>query len=392
MSAAKNTVIAVVVTLLCIGMVAVFSAGSALPGSGSTLKLAQRHSLWMLVAALSLYVGSTIDYHALLKQSRVLLVISFLALVAVLLIGARVNGARRWVRIGPLSVQPSEMFKIVIALYMAEFLSRSPQRIREFFNGFLPPVMVVGAGFILILLQPDFGSAVLIGAVVATMMFVGGVRMVHSLPMLLVAVPILGYLVYAVPYRLRRILMFLDPWADPQGMGYHIVQSLIALGSGGLWGVGPGASAQKQGFLPESIGDFILPVIGEEWGFVGCAVIVVLYLVLLAAGLKICAAAVDKAGSLLALGITLTLGVQALVNLGVVTSLLPTKGLPLPFISAGGSSMMALGFGMGILINIADHVQAQQEPARLGAEPVIGPASDVSPAQFASDMAAQFES
>jgi cell division protein FtsW len=370
-SAAKSVILGVTVTLLCIGMVAVFSAGSGLAsGPASMGALALRHGIWMLLALVALLVGCLVDYHALLKYSRLLLVFSFAALVAVLLFGTAVNGARRWVRIGPLSLQPSELFKVVMVLYMADFLSRGTERIREFFNGFLPALLVVGAGFTLIILEPDFGSAVLIGGVVATMMYVAGVRMSHALPMLIGAVPLLGYLVYAKAYRLMRFLIFLDPWSDPQGRGYHIIQSLIAFGSGGLAGVGPGAGSQKQGFLPEAIGDFILPVLGEEWGFVGCLVIIGLYLVLLGAGFRICAAAIDKPGSLLALGITLTLGFQALVNIGVVTSMLPTKGLPLPFVSAGGSSMAALGFGMGTLINIASHVQAQEQPAMLGAEAI----------------------
>jgi len=356
-------------------MVAVFSAGSSLThGEHLMHQIILRHSIWMVVALVALLAGSLIDYHWLLKQARWLLVFSFIALIVVLLFGAKVNGARRWIHLGPLSLQPTELFKLVIVIYMADFLSRSPQRIREFFNGFLPAVLVLGLSFSLIVLQPDFGSAVLIGAVVATMMFVAGVRLMHAFPMFLVSIPIIGYLVWMVPYRLRRFLIFIDPWSDPLGRGYHIIQSLIAIGNGGLYGLGPGASLQKHGFLPESIGDFILPIIGEEWGFVGCMLIIILYGLLIWAGLKICAAAVDKAGSLMALGVTVTLGVQAIVNMGVVMSMLPTKGLPLPFISAGGSSMASLGFGMGLLINIAGHVQAQGIPLAAGAIP----ADDVS--------------
>ena len=385
MSSAKSAVIGVVVTLMCIGTVAVFSAGSSL-GCSSTLMLdlALRHSVWVVVALVAMFLGSIIDYHWLLRQSRWLLVLAFIGLVFVLVFGAKVNGARRWIRIGPLSLQPTELLKIVIVIYMADFLTRSRQRIREFFNGFLPAVMVLGLGFSLIVVQPDFGSAVLMAAVVAGMMFVAGVRWMHALPMFIVAVPILGYLVWVVPYRLRRFLIFLDPWADPLGRGYHIIQSLIALGGGGLLGVGPGAGGQKHGFLPESLGDFILPVIGEEWGFAGCGAILALYAVLLWAGFRICSAAIDKAGSLLALGITLTLGLQAIVNMGVVTSMLPTKGLPLPFVSAGGSAMASLGFAMGMLLNIAGHVQSHGRAPVLGAAPIDDLAND--PALAAAAM------
>lgn len=368
MSTVKNTIIGVVITLLCIGMVAVFSAGSSL-GGGAGMVMAQRHSVWIILAMIALLAGSLLDYHWLLKHSRTLLIAAIVGLVCVLVGGASVNGAKRWLRIGPLSVQPSEFFKMVIVVYMAYFLSRGPQRIREFINGFMPAVIVMGIGFSLIVLQPDFGSAVLIAAVVAAMMYVAGVRLIHAFPMLLCALPILGYLVFAVPYRLRRFLIFLSPWSDPLGRGFHIIQSMIAFGSGGPVGAGPGAGLQKH-FVPEAIGDFILAVIGEEWGFAGCMIIIALYLALIWAGFKVCARAVDKGGSLLALGVTLTLGLQALVNIGVVTSMLPTKGLPLPFISTGGSSMIALAFGIGTLLNVANHVQEQEAPAALGAKPL----------------------
>jgi len=365
MTNTRYGIIACVVTLMCIGMVAVYSGAASLYGTEQgCLDIARRQMIWTVLAAPAMMVFARIDYHLLEKLAGVILIVSFIALAAVHVVGVELNGARRWIRLGPVSIQPSEFFKIAILIYMARFLSAKQKKIRQFLHGFVPPMILAMVGFFLIVNQPDFGTAVLIAAVVYTMLVVAGVNLLHALPMLLAAIPILAYIVVTVPYRLRRILIFLDPWSDPGGAGYHIIQSLIAFGSGGPTGVGPGLGMQKTGFTPEHLTDFAFSIIGEEAGFVGTAAVVLVYLGLLYLGSRVVRMAPDGLGSILAFGILLLIALQTVVNIGVVTGLLPTKGLPLPFISAGGSSMLAMSAGVGIVLNIARHAE-REEPVYL---------------------------
>jgi len=366
---ARHAILACVVTLMCIGMVTVYSGGASLYGAHKGyLTLAQKQMIWLLVAAVVLVVFSLLDYHLLEKYAGAVLIAAFLSLVLVHFMGTRVNGARRWLRLGPVNVQPAEFFKVAIVVYMAKFLSQKQKRIRQFLYGFLPPMVLAGFGSLLVVTQPDFGTALLIAAVVYLMLLVAGVRIAHALIMLPVGLPIVGYLVVTAPYRMRRILIFLDPWKDPRGDGYHIIQSLIAFGSGGLTGVGPGLGMQKSGYTPEHLTDFIFSVIGEEAGFVGTTIVVLIYLVLLYLGYRVMVHAPDAFGSMLTFGVLLTLALQTLLNMGVVTGMLPTKGLPLPFLSAGGSSTVVMSAAMGMVLNVASHIDRDQ-PARLpGAE------------------------
>jgi len=365
MTNTRYAIIACVVTLMCIGIIAVYSGGSSLYGAEhGCLTVARRQMIWLLIAAVVMMALSRIDYHLLEKQSGVILIAAFAALAAVHFIGPRLNGARRWIRIGPASVQPSEFFKIAIVIYMARFLNAKKKKIRQFLHGFMPPMILAAAGFFLIVTQPDFGTALLIAVVVYTMLIVAGVNLLHAFPMLLATLPILGYIVITVPYRLRRIMIFLDPWSDPHGAGYHIIQSLIAFGSGGLTGVGPGLGMQKGGYMPEHLTDFVFSVIGEEAGFAGTTGVILIYLFLLYFGVRVVRGAPDGFGSMLAFGILLMLALQTVINIGVVTGMLPTKGLPLPFISAGGSSMLAMAAGIGIVLNIASHAE-RDEPIYL---------------------------
>ena len=361
----RHAILACVVTLMCIGMVTVYSAGASLYGGHSgDLSLAQKQMVWLLVASVVLVLFSLLDYHTLEKYAVAMLIAAFLMLVLVHFVGARVNGARRWLRLGPVSIQPAEFFKVAIVVYMARFLSQKQKKIRLFLHGFMPPMVLATFGSLLIVTQPDFGTAVLIAAIVYTMLLVAGVRIAHALLMLPVAVPLVGYLVVTAPYRMRRILIFLDPWKDPQGDGYHIIQSLIAFGSGGPTGVGPGLGMQKSGYTPEHLTDFIFSVIGEETGFLGTTTVVMLYLVLLYLGYRVMTHAPDAFGSMLTFGVLLTIALQTFINIGVVTAMLPTKGLPLPFISAGGSSMVSMSAAMGMVLNVASHI-GREQPARL---------------------------
>ncbi|HUW35098.1 MAG TPA: putative lipid II flippase FtsW [Planctomycetota bacterium] len=365
----RYAIVGCVVTLMCIGMVAVYSGGASLYGTDhGYLKLAERQMMWLVISAIVLFIFSAIDYHWLCRHARLILLASFVLLASVHVFGTVRNGARRWLIAGPISVQPAEFFKIAIVIYMAWFLSTRGNKIREFLHGFMPPVLIAGAAFTLIVTQPDFGSAVLTCAVVFTMLVVAGVNLMHALPMAMAALPIIIYMVVKVPYRLRRVLAFLDPWSDPRGTGYHIVQSVIAFGSGGPSGVGIGAGAHKGGFVPEHLTDFIFTVIGEELGFLGTAAVLAIYVMLLWLGLRVVRRAPDTMGSLLAFGIMLTIALQTVINVGVVIGMLPTKGLPLPFLSAGGSSTIAIAAGVGMVLNIASHCREEEAVRMLGAE------------------------
>jgi cell division protein FtsW len=279
----------------------------------------------------------------------------------------KINGARRWYRFGLLSFQPSELFKVALCLYMADFFEREQARIKTFFKGFLQPVAIMGLAFALILAQPDFGTALLIAAMTFAMLYIAGIRMIHVLPGALASAPLVVYLVLKVPERIERILAFLNPWQDPQGAGYQVIQSLMALGSGGLFGIGLGNSRQKLLFLPEANNDFVFAIIGEELGLVGCTGVILLFVLLFWYGVRVARRAPDLFSSLLVFGLTLMIGIQAVVNIAVVTCSAPTKGLALPFVSSGGSSLAATMVAMGLILNVASKVEIDTAPPAVGA-------------------------
>jgi cell division protein FtsW len=356
----------IVIALLGLGVVmAASTAPPQNPAMGQYLVM--KHTLWVLAAALALYVGSSTDYHLLRRLSVPLLALSLAALLGVLVVGAEVKGAKRWYRFGSISLQPSEFLKLSLCLYMADFLAREQRRVRTFWKGFVQPVVIMGLAFGLILRQPDFGTALLIAVVTFAMLFVAGIRLLHVVPAVLASGPLLYYMVTEVPERWARILAFLDPWADPKGEGYQVIQSLLALGAGGLAGVGLGNSKQKLSFLPEAGNDFVFSILGEELGLVGCVAVLLLFVLLFWCGLRVALRAPDLYGTLLAFGLTLTIGLQAVVNIAVVTCSAPTKGIALPLVSAGGSSLVATMAAIGVLMNVASHVSAEPEAEELGA-------------------------
>lgn len=359
-------IVAIVVSLLGLGLVMVASTAPATnPALARYLVL--KHTMWVAASFVALLVAYSVDYHKLRPFTVPLLLASLASLAAVLVCGTTVNGARRWFRFGELSLQPSEFCKLALCLYMADFLARQQERIKTFFKGFLQPTIVMGLAFVLILKEPDFGTALLIAMVTFGMLFVAGIRMIHVLPAALASLPLLVYIAMRMPHVWQRIITFLDPWADPRGAGYQVVQSLIALGSGGLTGLGLGASRQKLLYLPEANSDFVFSIIGEELGLVGAAVVVVLFGLLFWCGLKVARNAPDLYGSLLAFGLTFTIGLQAAVNIAVVTCSAPTKGIALPLVSAGGSAIVATMTGVGMLMNVASHIEAEAPPKELGA-------------------------
>jgi cell division protein FtsW len=343
--------------LICVGIVMIYSASSiyAWERYRDGFFFLKRHVSFLGIGLLLAFLAMLIDYKTLKKISKPLVVVSLLLLVLVLIpgIGREVAGAKRWFRFKFLSFQPSELASLAVIIYAADFISRKEEDIKHFLKGFLPPVMVLGMTAALILIQPDLGTTVAIAAVIFIMLFVAGVRLRYLFSIFLAALPLLYILIFSVPYRRVRIMAFLNPWLDPKGSGFQVIQSQVALGSGGLFGVGLGHSRQKLFYLPAGHTDFIFSIIGEELGLLGTIGVIVLFLLFIREALKVIKNAPDRFGYFLSLGIVLLITLKAVINIGVSCALLPTKGLPLPFISYGGSSFVLDMIGVGILVNIA---------------------------------------
>ncbi|MDD2689797.1 MAG: putative lipid II flippase FtsW [Candidatus Omnitrophica bacterium] len=347
----------ITVILICVGTVMIYSASSiyAWERYKDGFFFLKRHIIFLLIGALFTFLVMSIDYRKLKVVSKPLLILSLILLVLVLIpgIGREVSGARRWFRFKFISFQPSELANLAMVIYVADFISRKGNFIKTFLRGFLPPVCILGLLALLIMMQPDLGSTLAIGVVVFIMLFIAGVRAGYLLSVFLASIPVLYILIFSVPYRRMRILAFLNPWLDPKGSGFQIIQSQIALGSGGIFGVGLGHSKQKLFYLPAAHTDFIFSIIGEELGFLGTLAIVILFMIFIQQGIKIMKNASDKFGYFLALGLILMISFKAIINIGVSCGVLPTKGLPLPFISYGGSSFIFDLVSVGILMNIA---------------------------------------
>lgn len=353
-----------VVTLVGIGVVMVYSASAIVAGDrfGDSAFFFKRQALWVGLGTAALLVTQRIHFERLRWLTPVLLSVALCSLVLVVIpgIGRVAGGARRWLPLaGPFSVQPVEAAKLAVALYLANFLANRGPQVTDFRHGVLPPILITGTMFGLIAVQPDMGSALLIGLVTAAMLFVGGARVVHLMGLGVVSLPILLVAILGEEYRRRRILAFLDPWSDPQGSGFHIIQSLLALGSGGVLGVGLGHSRQKYFYLPERHTDFIFAIVGEELGLVGALVVLTLFGIFAYRGFRIARGAPNRYASLLAGGITTMVTLQAIMNLGVTTGVLPITGVPLPFLSFGGSSLVFTMMGVGVLLNVSQYCQTR---------------------------------
>lgn len=349
-------VIYIAIALLGFSIVTVFSTDTT--GFGSNINSYQflKHLLWILIGSVLLAIMTKVDYHYLQKLSIPILVISFILLLLVLIpgIGTVTNGARRWIRFGNiLGIQPSEFSKLAIIIFISGYIAKNQDRMYEFKRGYLLPFLIVGVTSALVIKEPDFGTSVFITILSLIMLFVGGTRIIFILLTFMASAPFIYEMLFDNSYKETRMTAFLNPWEDPAGAGYHIIQSWIALGSGGITGLGIGGSKQKLFFLPESSSDFIFTIIGEEFGFIGVMVIICLFLLLIWQGLKIAHEARDILGFFLGFGITVMFGLQAIINIAVVSGSLPTKGIPLPLVSSGGSSLLFSMIGIGILINIA---------------------------------------
>jgi len=354
-----NIIMYLVTTFLVIGIIMIYSTSSAkVTDSTHTMNTAfLRHIMWVAIAIIGMLIMMRIDYHYLQKYSTAIFIIALAGLVVVLIpeIGTVTYGARRWVRFGSyFGYQPSEFAKLAMIIFMSGYIAKNQEKMSTFARGFVVPIVLIGVVSLLILKEPDFGTAMFISMISFVLIMVGGTRIIYVMFTMIASIPHIYQILHNIPtYRHNRLLAFLDPWKDPMGIGYQIIQSWIALGSGGIAGLGMGESRQKLFFLPMSDNDFVFSIIGEEFGFIGTTSIVVMFALLTWQGIRVCKTTSDPFGFFLSLGITISLGLQAAINIAVVTGSIPTKGLPLPFISTGGSSILLSMLAIGILLNIA---------------------------------------
>ncbi|HLC95102.1 MAG TPA: putative lipid II flippase FtsW [Patescibacteria group bacterium] len=354
-----KTFLVIIFTLVVFGLVMIASAGIVYSETrfGDQYFFFKRQLFsGALPGFLALWFLQKFDYHKLRQLSVPFFLLSlvFLVLVFVPGIGTEAYGANRWIQLGPISFQPSEMTKLALILYLAAWLaSKGERRIRDVFEGFLPFLIVLSVASFLIIKQPDVGTVGVIVLIAIAIFFLSGAKIGHIITMMFAGIFALILLIKAAPYRLNRFLVFLNPELDQQGIGYQINQALLAIGSGGIFGLGLGHSRQKFNYLPEPVGDSIFAIIGEELGFVGATIVIALFVVLALRGLKIARNAPDHFGRLVAVGIIAWIIFQALINVAAITSLIPLTGIPMPFISYGGTSLVFLLAAVGILLNIS---------------------------------------
>lgn len=349
--------------LIALGAVMVYSASSArnlLAGAGDGTQYLVRYLGLGTIALAALHVMSRHGYGIARRAMPVALVGSFVALVLVLIpgVGTEVNGARSWLGPGLFSPQPSEFMKLALILYCAHVLATQPRRI-ETFKGMMSPVgLVAGAACLLVIVQPDTGTAIVMAGIVAAMLIAAGVPLRYLAIVAAAALALVAVLVLMQPYQQARLTSFLDPWADQGGSGFQSVQGQIALGSGGLLGVGIGQSVQKVFYLPEAHTDFILAVIGEELGLLGVTVVIALFAMIVWSGMRIARSASERYAKLLAVGLTSLIACQAILNIFVVLGMAPLTGVPLPFVSYGPTNLIVILAAVGLLLNLADRNRA----------------------------------
>jgi cell division protein FtsW len=346
------------VALVCASVVMVYSASAmlALERFQQPYLFVTKQVMWVAVGVALLSLVMRVDYRTYRNERLIWTLLAVAAaLLAAVLFSRPVNGTRRWFALAGFGIQPSELAKLAIVLFTALILERRMHRINDITYSLLPIALVAGAVTGLILLEPDFGTAVALLAIVSVMVFAAGLNYKYFAGAALLLVPALYAVLMSASYRRDRLLAFWDPWADPLGNGFQIIQSLIAVGTGGVFGRGLMEGRQKLFFLPEPHTDFIYAVIAEETGLVGALVILACFGVLAWRGLRASSRAPDSFGAFLALGITMMIVLQAFVNISVVLGLMPTKGIPLPLVSAGGSSLLINLLGVGVLLNISQH-------------------------------------
>jgi cell division protein FtsW len=353
------TILVAVVALAAIGILMVYSSSAmkAYVRYDDPFKTVGPQLVWALLGIVAMVVMSRIDYRYLRLVSVPVYVLALVLLVLVLLpgFGIRVGGSARWLQIGPLpAIHPAEFAKLALVIYLAHWFARRGTGLRSFWRGTVPFLVIFAPVLLLVLREPDLGTSAVIGLTAFTMFFAAGANLIHLGAMALAGLTLVVFVVSRTPYQLERVRAFIDPWSDPQGSGFHTIQGLLALGLGGIFGAGLGESRSAGGlFLPNASNDFIFAIIGEEFGLIGAGLVIFLFLVIGYQGVKAALSAPDTFGGLLAAGITAWICIQAFVNIGVVVSLLPVTGITLPFISAGGSSLIISFAAVGILLSVS---------------------------------------
>ncbi|SFC05221.1 spore cortex peptidoglycan biosynthesis regulator SpoVE [Bacillus sp. OV322] len=349
--------IIVTLSLLAIGLIMVYSASAiwAAYKFDDSFYFAKRQMLFAFVGVIAMFFIMNVDYWTWRTWSKALIIICFVLLLVVLIpgIGVARNGSRSWIGVGAFSIQPSEFMKLAMIAFLAKFLSERQKLITSFKKGLLPSLALVFTAFGLIMLQPDLGTGTVMVGTCIVMIFISGARVSHFGVLGLLGLTGFVGLVLSAPYRMKRITSFLDPWQDSLGSGFQIIQSLYAIGPGGLFGLGLGQSRQKFFYLPEPQTDFIFAILSEELGFIGGSLVILLFALLLWRGIRIALGAPDLYGSLVAVGIIAMVAIQVMINIGVVTGLMPVTGITLPFLSYGGSSLTLMLMAIGVLLNIS---------------------------------------
>ncbi|SFL38675.1 cell division protein FtsW [Paenibacillus sp. 1_12] len=343
------------ISLVGFGLMMVFSSSSAyaLYKYDTMWYFTKKQIIFSFVGLLLMIILMNVPFHIFKRLSRPLLLISIILLILVLVLGVQINGAKRWIGYGSFGIQPTEFVKLSIVIFLSALISKKREKIREFKTGLFPLLFITGLVALLILLQPDFGSSLILLLISGILIIMGGANLWHLLKIMLVIAPLCIYLAVSKSYRLARITSFMNPWEDGTGTGYQLIQSLFALGHGGLTGTGIGRSIQKLHYLPEAHTDFIFAIMGEELGFLGLLLFILMYALFLARGFILSVQSSDSFGLLLGTGIVSMIAVQFIFNIGAVTGGLPITGVPLPLISYGGSSLLVCMAGIGILLSIS---------------------------------------
>ncbi|RLB91522.1 MAG: putative lipid II flippase FtsW [Deltaproteobacteria bacterium] len=352
----EKSILFPVLLLSGIGIVMVYSASSSISmdNHNTVFYYMKKQAIFMGISLCVMFVAASFPYKLYKSISYIILFTAIAMLVAVLFpsLNIKAGGACRWLNLGGFTFQPAEFAKLALIIFLGYSLSKKQDMVKQFFVGFVPHAFIFLIFACLIIIQPDFGTVVVLGMIAWGMMFVAGVKITHLLSPTPLLVPVLYFWIYKVDYRLERIMSFLNPWEDPLNTGYQITNSLKAFGAGGIFGKGIGLGMQKMHYLPEPHTDFIFSIIGEELGLLGVLLVLFLYLILLLKGIRIAKTSKTIFGAITATGLTIYIGVQVIINTGVTLGVLPTKGLTLPFISYGGTSLVINMAAMGILMNI----------------------------------------
>ncbi|WP_350344845.1 putative lipid II flippase FtsW [Proteinivorax tanatarense] len=347
----------VTMALLGFGLVMVYSASAimAMARYGDSFYFLKRQTIYALLGLGAMYICINLNYWKWKKFIKLFFVLNFVFLVAVIIpgVGVTINDATRWINLGFMRFQPSDFTKFALILFTANYLAAQKERILDFFYGIVPLLVILGISFGLIMLQPDLGTAISLAGTIGIMLFAAGAKYRHLLYIAVPGTALMTWFATSEEYRLRRLTTFRDPWSDVSGAGWQIIQSLYGIAGGGLVGVGLGASRQKSGYLPEAQTDFIYAIIVEELGFIGGALVIILFGILVWRGLRTAIKAPDSFGCYLAMGMTVMIALQVIINIGVVTSSMPTTGITLPLISFGGTSLIVTLASIGIVLNVS---------------------------------------